>query len=118
VYWGLIPCGTTVSAAGPSLVSARDALENRPNPFNPSTIIRYRVSRRAGRPDVRPVSLVVYTPAGQKVATLVREHKGPGDYSAVWHGTNDAGRAAPAGMYLLRLSEGGRRFTKKIMLLK
>ena len=88
--------------------------QNVPNPFNPSTTIKYSIAE-PGR-----VKLVIYNAAGQAVRTLVDEDKKPRSegYSIVWNGKNDAGRRVGSGVYFCRLTMKGTSRTKKIVVLK
>lgn len=82
--------------------------QNFPNPFNPSTQVRYHISTT----DV--VRLIVYNQLGQEVAKLVDEEKEPGTYAATWN----AGSLA-SGTYFVTLFVGNEIVsTKKASLLK
>ncbi len=70
---------------------------NHPNPFNPMTTVSYAVGRQG------PVSLAIYDVRGRVVAELVRETKVPGEYTAVWDGTDATGRRVASGRYVARL---------------
>jgi len=76
-----------------------------PNPFNPSTSIRYEL------PAPSHVSLKVYNARGQVVAVVVDgEVRGAGAHTATWNGRTTSGTRAAAGMYFFRLEarpEGG-----------
>lgn len=92
----------------PTGVPATFALEqNFPNPFNPSTTLRYSV------PKAGIVMLKVYNILGQEVETLVNQQQGAGTYSV----TFDASRLA-SGVYFYRLSSGSFNSVKKMLLLK
>jgi hypothetical protein len=95
------------------------AFENRlgdayPNPFNPTTTIRYSIKERGH------VSLKIYNVAGQLVRTLVDESQAPREsgFSAKWNGTNDTGGPVSSGVYFYKLETGGVTKTKKMVLLK
>ena len=90
---------TLSSAKTSGLSEVREfALEqNFPNPFNPSTTIRYIVGKRAR------ISLVLFDLAGRQVTTLVDETKDPGTYSIVWNGKNSASSSVASGTYFYRL---------------
>jgi hypothetical protein len=75
-------------------------LPNHPNPFNPSTVIPYRMDV-AGT-----VGLTVYDAAGRKVRHLVSGACGPGEYETRWDGTDDGGRAVATGLYFVQLKAG------------
>jgi len=85
---------------------------NYPNPFNPSTTIRYAL------PEAASVSLVVYNILGQQVRTLVNGAQGPGVHSAVWDGRDEAGRMAATGVYIYRLQAGAFVQVKKMLFAK
>ena len=86
--------------------------QNDPNPFNPSTRIRYSLPNRAH------VRLDIYDPLGRRVATLVDEVRDAGPNEAVWNGKSDSGATVASGVYFYRLSAGRRVLTKKLLLLK
>ncbi len=89
--------------------------QNHPNPFNPTTTIRYSIERR-GR-----VRLAVYDAAGQLVRTLVDQVQSPvaSGYSVVWDATNDSGNRAASGVYFYKLTaSGGYQAVKKLVLLR
>ncbi|MBN2172082.1 MAG: T9SS type A sorting domain-containing protein [Candidatus Krumholzibacteriota bacterium] len=83
-----------------------------PNPFNPLTTIGFTL------PAAGPVELAVYDVAGRRVATLVDRPLAAGAHRETWGGTDDSGRRVASGVYLLRLSAGGRTATRKAVLLK
>jgi hypothetical protein len=93
---------------GVEILPARFVLEqNHPNPFNPSTTIRFSL------PGESRVTLDVYNLAGERVATLVNGRCQAGAHSVSF----DASRL-PCGMYVYRLSAEGFTGTGKAMLLK
>lgn len=83
------------------------SLGNYPNPFNPSTTIRFDLDRRS------PVHLAVYNAYGQKVATLLSADMDAGSHRVVWH----AGQMA-SGVYFCRIAVGNTTQTKKLVLLR
>lgn len=82
-------------------------LGNYPNPFNPSTVIRYRMS------DPGSVRLAVYDLLGRQVAVLTDGNVPAGTH----HVTFDATSLA-SGVYLYRLETDGLVFTRALLLLK
>jgi peptidyl-Asp metalloendopeptidase len=72
--------------------------ENYPNPFNPSTTIRYEI------PEVSRVSLVVYDIMGREVQRLVDGVIEPGYYTATWEGRNKSGSPVASGIYIYRFT--------------
>ena len=84
-----------------------------PNPFNPSTTIRYDLPASA------KVGLVVYDVAGRLVRTLVAaETVGAGSHEVVWNGRDESGRVASAGVYYCRLDAGQYAQTRRMTLVK
>ena len=84
--------------------------QNYPNPFNPSTIIPYELAAAA------QVRLEVFNSIGQRVATLVDGEQPAGAHRAQWNGTDAAGRAVAAGVYLYRLTADGASQTGRMVL--
>ncbi len=84
------------------------ALEaNYPNPFNPSTTIRYRV------PEAAHVTLKLFNVLGEEVATLVE-----GAQSAGEHQIHFEARGLPSGVYVYVLQAGEVRLARRLMLMK
>lgn len=86
--------------------------QNYPNPFNSSTTIRFSL------PIETTVDLDIYDIAGQKVATLLREVRNPGEYAVRWDGTDGSGGEFASGVYLYRLRTSGYVKIKKLLLMK
>lgn len=109
---------------------------NYPNPFNPSTTIRYAIGSQpegssAGKAGKQFVTIKVYDLLGREVATLVNEEKSPGTYEVSFEASRLAsgvsskgGNASGVYFYQLKavdLSEGSGQVyvsTKKMILLK
>jgi hypothetical protein len=87
--------------------------QNRPNPFNGSTLIEFQLSAGRG-----PVELVLYNTIGGKVATLVSGVRDGGVYHVVWDGRDEAGRTLASGLYLYRLEAGGQALTQRLLLVR
>ncbi|MCF7796627.1 MAG: T9SS type A sorting domain-containing protein [Lentisphaeria bacterium] len=85
---------------------------NYPNPFNPSTTIRFAL------PEAGAVKLVIYDVQGKPVRTLLNRHLSAGHQSVVWQGQNDAGRQVSTGVYFARLEVNGFSKTRKMILMK
>ena len=86
--------------------------QNIPNPFNPTTRIRFAL------PAAAHVTLFVYDVRGRLVATLVDRLMPAGTADVLWNGRDDRGAAASSGVYFYRLAAGARTLTKKMVLLK
>ncbi len=81
--------------------------QNFPNPFNPSTIIMYKLASDSH------VTLQVYDVLGRLVNTLVNEDQRMGNYLIEFNGTRYA-----SGVYFYRLQAGSYSVTKKMLLMK
>jgi hypothetical protein len=108
------PSGDDGSAGRNSVKPNAFALhQNVPNPFNPTTTIRFDVPAAGGR-----VTLQVYDVSGRLVRTLVNGPVAGGQKSVTWDGLNEAGNPLATGLYLYRLKGPGFEQTRKMVLLK
>ena len=85
---------------------------NYPNPFNPSTTIKYQISKDV-KSEKQEVRLIIYDALGREVATLVNEQQSPGIYEVVFDASNFS-----SGTYFYRLISGNNVKTMKMILLK
>jgi YVTN family beta-propeller protein len=86
--------------------------QNAPNPFNPTTTIRFTL------PEDGHVSLVIYDVTGRRVRTLVDERRQANHYEIVWDGKDGAGQLVASGVYFCRLEAGNHSKTKKMLMMK
>jgi photosystem II stability/assembly factor-like uncharacterized protein len=80
---------------------------NFPNPFNPSTKIKYSV------PQLSNVVIKVFDLLSNEIETLVNEEKPAGTYELTWNA-----ESLPSGVYFYQLRAGSFMDTKKMLLLK
>ncbi|UCH84970.1 MAG: T9SS type A sorting domain-containing protein [Candidatus Latescibacterota bacterium] len=106
-------CEDFSTAANANVNDAYRLYQNVPNPFNPSTVIRYDVPAGGGY-----VTLRVFDVSGRLVRTLVDQYEMGGDRSIRWDGRNDGGERVATGVYLYRLSTDGYTATRKLILIK
>ena len=85
---------------------------NYPNPFNPTTKIRFTNDRSSN------VKVTVYALNGEKVATIMNRNVNAGAYDVSWNGKNSNGSIVPTGMYLYDIESDGRRLQGKMLFLK
>jgi hypothetical protein len=85
---------------------------NYPNPFNPTTKIRFTNDRNSN------VKVTVYALTGEKVATIMNKPVNAGAYDVSWNGRNTNGKIVPTGMYLYDIESDGRRLQGKMLFLK
>jgi len=86
--------------------------ENYPNPFNPTTTLRFDL------PEVSDATVTIYNMLGQKVRTFNMNDTPAGYHSIKWDATNDYGDPVGAGVYLYQLRANQFVKTKKMVLLK
>ena len=84
--------------------------QSYPNPFNPAATIPYELTALAH------VRLEIFNLLGQPVATLLDGAQAAGVYRAFWDGTDGAGRAMAAGVYIYRLTVDGVQKTGRMTL--
>ncbi len=85
---------------------------NYPNPFNPTTKIRFSNDR------ISNVKVTIYSLRGEKVATLMNKSINAGTYDVTWNGKNSKGSMVPTGMYLYNIESDKRSLQGKMLLLK
>lgn len=109
--WGTTSAVINVTGIDENLIdinpSSFKLYNNYPNPFNPSTKIRYAI------PQTSFAVLKVYSITGQEVATLINEVKTPGVYEVNF----DASKLS-SGVYIYRLQAGSFIDVKEMVLLK
>jgi len=81
--------------------------QNFPNPFNPSTQIKYSLAEKSN------VTLKIYDVLGNEVAILVNSNQEAGSYNINFDASNLA-----SGLYIYTLNTGNFTSSKKMMLLK
>ena len=87
--------------------------ENYPNPFNPTTNIKFAM------PKAGNVKLTIYNMLGQKVRTLVSKEMKAGRYNVQWDSRNEFGAKVSSGLYFYRMQVGGKHIgSRKMILMK
>jgi hypothetical protein len=90
--------------------------QNTPNPFNPTTVIRYSV------PDLGnvqlPVEIAIYNVKGELIRTLVNHPQSSGSYQTRWNGRDQNGQTVSSGIYYCRLKCGDESDMRKMVLMK
>ncbi|RJP66070.1 MAG: T9SS C-terminal target domain-containing protein [Ignavibacteriales bacterium] len=92
--------------------------QNFPNPFNPTTKIKYSIPvetghSAAGGSSLQQVLLKVYDVIGNEVAVLVNEEQPTGEYEVEF----SANRLS-SGVYFYQLTQGSNIIIKKMVLLR
>jgi flagellar hook assembly protein FlgD len=87
-----------------------------PNPFNPSTSLRFDI------PDIEgssvKASLVIYNTLGQIVKTIYQGYSKRGSYEFQWLGDSEKGNIVPNGIYYVVLSTEKYQQSRKLILMK
>jgi uncharacterized repeat protein (TIGR01451 family) len=86
--------------------------QNFPNPFNPSTRIRF-ILKETGT-----ATLSIFNVKGEQVRELLHEQKSAGAYMVEWDGMDQNGRQVPSGMYFYSLRIGSFEQKRMMMFLK
>jgi hypothetical protein len=86
--------------------------ENYPNPFNPTTTLRFDL------PEVSNITLTIFNMLGQKIRTYDMQSAAAGYHTLKWNATNDYGDPVGAGVYLYQLQAKDFVKTRKMVLLK
>jgi hypothetical protein len=89
-----IPCGFSI-------------FQNCPNPFNPSTTIKFNL------PKASDVTIDIYDILGRKVETIVEHEQPAGIHQLVWNANGFS-----SGIYFYRIQAGKFVETRKMMLIK
>ncbi|MCF7793815.1 MAG: hypothetical protein K9N09_08705 [Candidatus Cloacimonetes bacterium] len=117
---------------GEELISTSSInLTNFPNPFNPSTEIRFQISdlRQIGTTNLlESAQIDIYNLKGQKVkslpvilspeSSLGKGSGTPNSYSVVWNGKDDNNKPVSSGVYFAKLKAGNQIATQKMLLMK
>lgn len=83
-----------------------------PNPFNNSTVIKYKLSKSG------LVNLKLFNITGQLIVNLVEQNQEIGEYQIYWDGKNVKGDKVTSGIFIIRLEVNGIQQTDKIVLVK
>lgn len=86
--------------------------QNSPNPFNPKTDIGFTL------PDAGMVTIEVFDHIGRKIAVLAHGGFSAGRHTVVWDAHDDQGREVSSGVYIYRVTSGGRTVSRKMLFLR
>lgn len=94
------------------LPTSAGLIGNAPNPFNPTTKIRYAL------PNAAPVSLQIIDVSGRVVRTLVNSVQSAGEKEVTWNGKTDGGKDVSSGVYFMFFESAGKKEQKKMTLIR
>jgi Ca-activated chloride channel homolog len=98
----------------PDISSAYTLKGNFPNPFNPSTTIRFSVNKDVSK----LVKVRVYNLRGQLVKTLALNVDGKGDYEIIWDGRDMHGKQQPSAIYFYVIDFGDAQLSGRMTMSK
>ena len=102
----------TIVHAEEILPQVTDLEGNYPNPFNPSTTIRFSLNEDSF------VSLEIYNIKGEKVRTLVKDNLPAQYHTIVWNGRDENGKQVSSGIYFYKMKAGEFTSTRKMIMMK
>jgi hypothetical protein len=85
---------------------------NQPNPFNPTTLIRFRLAQDG------PVEITVYDVRGRLIRTLVDAPMSAGPHSVDWDGKDVNLHPVSSGIYWIQMRAGPFVSNKKMVVLR
>jgi photosystem II stability/assembly factor-like uncharacterized protein len=103
---------TAVPETSPATVGRFELYQNFPNPFNPTTTIRFLL------PEQSPIKLSILDLLGRSVVTILDEVKPAGDHVVGWNGRDESGIQVSSGVYYYRLVTPTHIMSRKLVLLR
>ena len=86
------------------------SLTSAPNPLRAQTNISFELLHP------EDIAIVIYDPAGRRIASLTSGQRGAGNYSVPWNGRNDHGEMVSSGVYLLTLRTAKKTVSQRLIL--
>lgn len=108
----LTPKSVAINPIGNFVPNKFSLLQNFPNPFNPSTRIKFDVPRTQTANSTN-IKLTVYDAVGKLAEVLINTALSPGSYEVTWDGSRYSN-----GIYFYKLETGAFTDTKRMILLK
>jgi hypothetical protein len=105
----LVTIGAILDVPGDGTPARGTSLRAWPNPARARSFVEFSLAGEA------VASVSVFDVLGREVRRLADRRFPAGDHVVEWDGTDDAGRPAPAGVYLYRLRLPGEILTRRIL---
>lgn len=102
---------TAINFEGNSIATSYKLYNNYPNPFNPSTTIKYQISE----PGLATIN--IYDIRGALVRKISQQHSSSGNYSVIWDGRNNFGEMVSSNVYFYQLVINNHQDVKKMIML-
>lgn len=114
LFWsGYLVSTSTAALEQPAPNNSGQILaQNQPNPFGPSTLIRYSL------PAPGPAEIRIYDSQGRTVRLLARGSQEAGEHEVVWDGRNDADELLASGVYYYDIKTGQGSDQRKAVLIR
>jgi hypothetical protein len=115
IGFGVDPCGIGCDSGvdeEPAAAPVMRLYQNRPNPFNPRTVIKFSLAADG------PAKLIIYDVNGRRIRTLIDRSMKAGTHELVWDGTADAGHMVTSGVYWSQMVAGDYVSNKQLVVLK
>ena len=96
----------------PAIIVTTKLYANYPNPFNPSTIIKYSMKEPGY------VSIHICDVKGRRIKNIVDGRKLSGNYIEIWNGSDDSGKPVGSGVYYLYMKADKYQSIRKMVLMK
>ncbi len=110
--WSFTPQPVSINPSGTGLPVKNELIGNYPNPFNPTTKIKFNVGSSNGT-SLKNVTIAVFDASGRRVDVLVDGLLPAGTYEIFFNGEKLSG-----GIYFCRLMISDFTETKKMVLIK
>jgi hypothetical protein len=102
---------TAVADSKPVLPQRYALFQNVPNPFNPSTQIRFQAPAGSGN-----ITLNIFDVTGRLVSTLIADRPAPGEGVVAWDGTDNQRRQVVTGIYFYQMIVDNFSATRRMVL--
>ena len=86
--------------------------QNRPNPFNPTTRIHYRIPKNTH------ASIAIFDEKGNKIVVLIDQEHEAGYHHIDWNARDRSGNVVSGGVYFYQFQSKDYVKTRKMILLK
>ncbi|MCU0371965.1 MAG: T9SS type A sorting domain-containing protein, partial [Ignavibacteria bacterium] len=103
---------TFLESKGLYTPSEYELFQNFPNPFNPSTVIKFRIPKNSF------VKIIVYDASGKKISELINQNMKAGEYEIPFFLNNYGKNGNSSGVYFYKIEANEYTCTKKMILLK
>ncbi len=87
-------------------------LHNYPNPFNPSTTIKYQIPKSGN------VEVMIFNTKGELVKTLLNKYQEAGTHLIKWEGINNKNQNVASGVYISTVKFNNHFLSQKMILVK